>query len=153
MGRAAALASEAVYSEAERIAGLRDELHWALLGGLPGLRLNGPPIERLPNTLNVSFPGVRAADLLAAAPQVALSAGSACASDSPEPSYVLRAMGVGKEGALSSVRLSLGRFNTEEEVEEAADHLVRAARSCALALSGERPRPARGVLPPLHGAD
>jgi cysteine desulfurase len=129
MGRAAALASESIPEEAERISGLRDELHRALLGGLPELRLNGHPGERLPNTLNVSFPGVRAADLLAAAPRFALSAGSACASDSPEPSYVLRAMGVGKEDALSSVRLSLGRFNTGEEVEEAADHLVRAARS------------------------
>jgi cysteine desulfurase len=133
MGRAATLAAEAPGSEVERIAGLRDELHRAILGEIPGLRLNGHPVERLPNTLNVSFPGVRAADLLAAAPGVAFSAGSACASDSPEPSYVLRAMGLDGEAALSSVRLSLGRFNTGEEVEEAADLLVGAARSCAAA--------------------
>lgn len=133
MGRAATLASEALSGEAERIAGLRDELHRAILGELPEVRLNGHPVERLPNTLNLSFPGVRSADLLAAAPGVAASAGSACASRSPEPSYVLRAMGVDKDNALSSVRLSLGRFNTGEEVEEAAEHLVRAARSCAAA--------------------
>ena len=133
MGRAATLAAEASGGEAERIAGLRDELHRAILGEIPGLRLNGHPVERLPNTLNVSFPGVRAADLLAAAPGVAFSAGSACASDSPEPSYVLRAMGLDGEAALSSVRLSLGRFNTGEEVEEAADLLVGAARSCVAA--------------------
>jgi cysteine desulfurase len=133
MGRAATLASEALGGEAERIAGLRDELSRAILGEMPEARVNGHPVERLPNTLNISFPGVRAAELLAAAPGVAASAGSACASESPEPSYVLRAMGVDRETALSSVRLSLGRFNTGEEIEEAAERLIRAARSHATA--------------------
>jgi cysteine desulfurase len=133
MGRAATLASQAPGGEAERIAGLRDELSRAILGEMPEARVNGHPIERLPNTLNISFPGVRASELLAAAPGVAASAGSACASESPEPSYVLRAMGVDRETALSSVRLSLGRFNTGEEIEEAAERLIRAARSHAAA--------------------
>lgn len=133
MGRAATLASEALGGEAERIAGLRDELSRAILGEMPEARVNGHPVERLSNTLNISFPGVRAAELLAAAPRVAASAGSACASESPEPSYVLRAMGVDRETALSSMRLSLGRFNTGEEIEEAAERLIRAARSYATA--------------------
>lgn len=132
MGRAA-LAAGALAGESERIAGLRDELHRAILGELPDARLNGHPVERLPNTLNLSFPGVRAANLLAAAPRVAASTGSACASERAEPCYVLRAMGLDGETALSSVRLSLGRFTIGEEVEEAAEHLVRAARSCAAA--------------------
>jgi len=131
MGRAAALASESVSGEAERISYLRDGLHRGILSEVPGVRLNGHPAERLPNTLNLSFPGVRAAGLMAAVPEVAFSAGSACASESPEPSYVLRAMGVDRETALSSVRLSLGRFTTGEEVEEAAGHLTRAARRAA----------------------
>ena len=116
------------------MAALRDELHRRILRELPNARLNGHPDERLPNTLNLSLPGARATELLAAAPEVAASAGSACASESPEPSHVLRAMGVDEEDALASVRLSLGRFTTREEVERAADTLVRAVRSRAAAV-------------------
>lgn len=134
MGRAAALAAEALPEEAERVTALRDELHQRLLDALPEARLNGHPEKRLPNTLNISFPGVRASELLAAAPEVAASAGSACASESPEPSHVLRAMGVDEETALCAVRLSLGRFTTAEEVELAAQTLVRAARTRAEAV-------------------
>lgn len=134
LGRAAALAAEILPEEAERVAALRDELHQRLLDALPEACLNGHPEKRLPNTLNISFPGVRASELLAAAPEVAASAGSACASDSPEPSHVLRAMGVDEEVALSSVRLSLGRFTTGEDVGQAAEALVRAVRSRAAAV-------------------
>ena len=134
MGRAAALAAEALPEEAERVAALRDELHRRILREIPDARLNSHPGERLPNTLNIAFPGVRAAELLAAVPEIAASAGSACASESPEPSHVLRAMDVDEEDALCSVRLSLGRFTTHEDVERAADALVRAARSRAEAV-------------------
>ena len=134
MGRAAALAADSLPDETERVAALRDELHRRILRELPDARLNGHPDERLPNTLNLSLPGVRATELLAAAPEVAASAGSACASESPEPSHVLRVMGVDEEDALASVRLSLGRFTTREEVERAADTLVRAVRSRAAAV-------------------
>ena len=127
-GRASSLAAEALQGESERIAGLRDMLWERLVATIPDVRLNGHPEARLPNTLNVSFPGVGAGELLAAMPDVAASAGSACASASPEPSPVLRAMGVDEELALSAVRFSLGRFTTSGEVEEAAEHIVRAVR-------------------------
>ena len=129
LGRAAALAADSVPEEAERVSALRDELHRRLLAAVPEAILNGHPGERLPNTLNVSFPGVRASELLAAAPEVAASAGSACASESPKPSHVLRAMGADEAVALCAVRLSLGRFTTGEDVERAAEALARSLRS------------------------
>lgn len=127
-GRAASLAAEALPEEASRLAGLSEDLFGRLRAGVPDVRPNGHPTERLPNTLNLSFPEVRAADLLAALPEVAASAGSACASGKGEPSHVLLAMGLGEEAALSSIRLSLGRFTTAEEVERAATLIVGAAR-------------------------
>ena len=135
-GRAASLAAEALQGESERIAGLRDTLWDRLVAGFPEARLNGHPEARLPNTLNVSFPGVGAGELLAAMPDVAASAGSACASASPEPSPVLRAMGVDEELALSAVRFSLGRFTTSGEVEAAAGHISRAVREIRVAVPG-----------------
>lgn len=134
LGRAAALAAESLPEEAERIATHRDELHRLILDAVPDARLNGHPGERLPNTLNLSLPGIRSDALLAAAPEVAASAGSACASGSPEPSHVLRAMGVDGEAALCAVRLSLGLFTTGEDVERAAQALARAVRSHAEAV-------------------
>ncbi|MGI9048383.1 MAG: cysteine desulfurase family protein [Rubrobacteraceae bacterium] len=139
-GRAASLAAAALPEECDRIAGLRDKLWKRLVAGVPDAHLNGHPEARLPNTLNVSFQGIGAGELLAALPEVAASAGSACASASPEPSPVLRAMGVSERVALSSVRFSLGRFTTSGEVETAAEHIVRAAREVQAAVpdQGER---------------
>jgi cysteine desulfurase len=84
------------------------------------VRLHGHPIERLPNTLNVGIAGVIGEELLAAVPQVAASTGSACHEGRQDPSSVLVAMGLAEHEALSAVRLSLGRWTTEEEVEETA---------------------------------
>jgi cysteine desulfurase len=124
-GRAATLGADALPEEAARISGLRDVLFDLLRTGIPGVRLNGHPTERLPGTLNVSFPGVEVGDLLGALPDVAASAGSACASLNSEPSHVLRAMGLEDESA-AAVRFSLGRFTTSDEVERAAALVVRA---------------------------
>jgi len=132
-GRAAALAAEALPEEARRISSLREALFEGLRAGVPGLRLNGHPDLRLPNTLNVSFPGVEVGELLGAVPEVAASAGSACASLRAGPSHVLEAMGAEREG-WAAVRFSLGRFTTREEVERAAELVVRAWRG--LAVSG-----------------
>ncbi len=126
-GRAAALTAGSLPEEGERLRKLRDSLWRGISSRIPGARLNGHPERRLPNTLNVSFPGVRAGDLLAEMPEVAASAGSACASASPEPSHVLRAMGLEEDVTLSSIRLSLGRFTTQDEVEKAVKHLARSA--------------------------
>ncbi len=135
-GRAAPLAAEALTEESVRVAGLRDNLWEGLSAGVPVVRLNGHPVERLPNTINVSFPGVRAVDLLGVLADVAASAGSACASSRAEPSHVLRAMGLGEEYALSSARFSLGRFTTREEVERAVELVTDAVRELRMSFMG-----------------
>jgi len=126
LGRTCALALEDLDEEAGRVRALRDDL-WALLqAGVPGLQLNGHPSERLPNTLNVSFPGVWGSSILAGAPEIAASTGSACHAGGESASGVLIAMGLDPEIALGAVRLSLGRGTTSEHVENAAKALVRA---------------------------
>jgi len=84
------------------------------------VKLNGHPTERLPNTLNLSFEGIDSTELLAAMPEVAVSTGSACHANRREPSAVLTAMGVPRELALGAVRLSVGRYTTEEEIDRAS---------------------------------
>jgi cysteine desulfurase len=126
LGEACALALRDLEAEAERQRLLRDEL-WALLKSeVPGLLLNGHPTERLPNTLNVSFPGARGSAVLAAAPEVAASTGSACHEGGERPSAVLLAMGVEPMTALGAVRLSLGRSTTREQILAAGRALGRA---------------------------
>ncbi len=133
-GRAAALGAAALPEEAERISGLRDTLFDLLRAGVPGLRLNGHPTQRLPGTLNVSLPGVDVGELLGALPDVAASAGSACASLNSEPSRVLRAMGL-EDGTAAAVRFGLGRFTTSDEVERAAALVIRAAGELGLPVA------------------
>lgn len=127
LGKAAELCAAALASgEAARLAALRDRLHAALAAAVPGLVLNGPPgAERLPNTLNVSFPGVIGAELLAATPEVAASTGAACHAGDVKPSATLLAMGIRAERAAGAVRLSLGRWSTTAEVDLAAELLAR----------------------------
>jgi len=127
-GRAASLATDGLDEEVDRVASLRDRL-WALIrSSVPNARLNGHPEHHLPNTLNVSLPGVDAGKLLASLPDVAASAGSACASSEPEASHVLRAMGLQDDLALSSLRFGLGRFTTAAQIESAAQRVVGAAQ-------------------------
>ncbi|MDQ4062775.1 MAG: aminotransferase class V-fold PLP-dependent enzyme, partial [Actinomycetota bacterium] len=99
--------------------------------------LNGHPEKRLPGTLNVSFPGIDVGDLLGALPDVAASAGSACASLDAEPSRVLSAMGLLEDETLAAVRFSLGRFTTLEDVERAAALIVRAVEELTEFRLGE----------------
>jgi len=126
-GRAASLGATALPEEMERIFGLRERLHGLLRAGVPKLRLNGHPERRLPGTLNVSFPGLDVGELLGALPDLAASAGSACASLNSGPSHVLKAMGLAYVTA-ATVRFGLGRFTTSDEVERAAELVLRAAR-------------------------
>ena len=112
-------------SERARLHALRERLHRGLIDALGDVRLNGHPSERLAGNLNVSFAGVDADSLLAALPDVALSSGSACTSATLEPSYVLKALGVGEDLAHTSIRFGLGRFNTEEEVDYVIDKMVQ----------------------------
>jgi cysteine desulfurase len=129
LGVAAELAARELERGApERVRALRDRLHEELVAGLgERVRLNGHPEHRLPNTLNVSLERTRGDEVLAGAPSVAASTGSACHSDAPEPSPVLMAMGLDVPRCLSALRLSLGRWSTADEVDAVASELVAAA--------------------------
>lgn len=141
LGEAARLAAETLREEETRLRELRDLLHHRLSEEIPGILLNGHPTRRVPNTLNVSFPGALGAAVLGETPEVAASTGSACHSGSPEPSGVLSAMGLSPERAIGAVRLTLGRWTTREEVERAA---VALAAGYARATLGRVPNPVSG---------
>ena len=136
LGKACEVAAKTMDDYAPRLRGLRDRLQQLLAEAVPGLALNGHPTQRLPNTLNVSFPGVDAEELLAATPEVAASTGSACHAGRTDPSAVLLAMGIPRGRALGAVRLSLGKLTTASEVEEAADALGRAWRKLTVQRGG-----------------
>ncbi len=129
-GKAAELARAEMHDEAIRLAALRDRLYRGITARLTETYVNGPdpitaPESRLPGNLNISFAFVEGESLLMALKDVAVSSGSACTSASLEPSYVLRALGVGDELAHTSIRFGLGRFNTEAEVDYVIDIVVR----------------------------
>jgi cysteine desulfurase len=126
LGQACALAARELAEESTRLAALRDSLQERLLAALPGATVNGHPINRLPNTLSIGFPGALAQDLMALMPDVALSAGAACHGHTTVVSHVLRAMGVDEETARGTLRVSLGRLTTEDEVERAATAIIKA---------------------------
>ena len=107
---------------------LRDRLQELLLAGLDGVSVNGDPTHRLPGNLHVSFRGLDSQALMLAVPDVAVSAGAACASGELEPSPVLAAIGADATRAGSSIRFGVGRFNTEREIDEAARLFVAAAK-------------------------
>jgi cysteine desulfurase len=133
MGKAYELADPA--REAARFAALRDQL-WRELARIEGVRANGDPERRAAHVLNVTFPGVDGESLRFALHDVCVSAGSACAADSPEASHVLTGMGLSGVLAGSSLRFSLGRFTTEDEVATAAARVATAvARLKSLARS------------------
>ena len=128
LGVACEVARHTLEAEAVRVRALRDELWERLRALVPEVALNGHPVERLPNTLNVRFAGVSGSALLAATPEVAASTGSACHAGEESASSVLTAMGVEPTRALGSVRLSLGRTTTHADVKAAAEALAAAWR-------------------------
>jgi cysteine desulfurase len=129
LGAAARIAGVELIEEGNRLRGLRDRLHQRLIDRLPGrVQLNGDPVQRLPNTLNVTIIGVRSDDLLANCPQIAASTGSACHTGNPEPSPVLSAMGHDADHALGALRLTVGRWTSKSDVDQAADHIAEVAR-------------------------
>ena len=125
-GKAAEIAQQEMELEAARTTRLRNKLLHGLEKDIPEIYINGSMEHRLPGNLNVSFAFVEGESLLMACRDVAVSSGSACTSASLEPSYVLKALGVGEELAHSSIRFGLGRFNTEEEVDYVRDLMVQA---------------------------
>ena len=130
MGAAAELAVQELAEEVPRVEALRNWLWEHLNNSIEGVSLNGPPLTnsslRLINNLNVSVSGVDGGSLLATveASGLAISSGSACASASPRPSHVLRAIGLNDDAARSSLRFGLSRFTTKEDCEKAVERIV-----------------------------
>jgi len=141
LGAAARIAAAEMAVEAERLLGLRRRFLAGIRARLPEVRLNGDAERRLPGNLNLSFPGVPALALMEACPGLALSTGSACTAAEVEPSYVLRALGLPDDLAQATLRVGLGRYTTDLEVDFAVEGLAAAAQRLA---AGERVTAAAG---------
>jgi cysteine desulfurase len=128
LGMACELCRKEMAAESKRLTALRQKLNDGIVGRLEDVALNGHPTERLPGNLNLSFAFVEGEGLMMGMKDVAVSSGSACTSASLEPSYVLKALGVGDDLAHSSIRFGLGRFSTEEEVDYVIEHVVGAVQ-------------------------
>jgi cysteine desulfurase len=131
LGEACALVSQGLESEMARLAALRDTLAAGLVTALDRCQVHGHPggsEHRLPNTLSIGFAGAPAQDIMAAMPEVAVSAGAACHGGGAEMSHVLQAMGVDPEYGFGTLRISLGRTTTADQVDQAITHIVRAVQ-------------------------
>ncbi|TDR06587.1 IscS subfamily cysteine desulfurase [Marinomonas communis] len=131
MGEAFAIAKADMQNDCERISALREKL-WNGLSEMPGVHLNGDSANRVAGVINVGFDGVEGEVLLMSLADVALSSGSACTSASLEPSYVLRAIGLSDQLAHASLRMSVGRFTTEEEI----DFVIETVKNAVTQLRG-----------------
>src|SRR5881397_2806455 len=123
-GKACELCEQEMPTESVRLAKMRDRLQAGIMKALEEVYLNGHPTQRLPHNLNISFAYVEGESLLMGVKEIALSSGSACTSATLEPSYVLRALGVGSDLAHSSIRFGLGRFNTDEEIDYTIKRII-----------------------------
>jgi cysteine desulfurase len=128
LGEACAISQREMPEESKRLQYLRDKLRSKLESELDEVYLNGSWEHRLPHSLNLSFAYVEGESLLMGINDVAVSSGSACTSATLEPSYVLKALGLGDDIAHSSIRFGIGRFNTEEEIDYVADKLINVVR-------------------------
>jgi cysteine desulfurase len=124
LGLACELTARDLDNLAARMQRLRDELWERLVGEIPDLQLNGDPMRRLPNTLSVRFPRVSGNEVLAGATAVAASTGSACHAGHESAPGIILAMGVSEAEALGTIRLTLGRGTTADDVPRAADALI-----------------------------
>jgi len=125
LGKACEVAQQEMAQESARLLALRERLRKGLEAKLDEVFINGSMEHRLPNNLNMSFAYVEGESLLMGINDIAVSSGSACTSATLEPSYVLKALGVGEDLAHTSIRFGLGRFNTEEEVDYVIDKMVQ----------------------------
>ena len=126
LGEAARIAGAEMERDAEQARRLFDRLWQGLQDAVPGIRLNGPATGRWWGNCNVTIPDVRAEDLMARLPDLAISSGAACGSGSGEPSYVLRAIGRTREEAERSLRIGFGRFTTMDEIDHAVERIAAA---------------------------
>ncbi len=124
LGKACELSGQVMAAEAECLTALRERLREGIVSRIPGVHLNGHAAKRLPGNLNLSFEGVEGESLLMSLKDIAVSSGSACTSDSLEPSYVLRALGLPNGLAHTSIRFGLGRGTTPEEVDYVVSRLA-----------------------------
>lgn len=127
-GEALQIAKKEMTKDAARFRGWTRQIHEGLQAELGEVLLNGHPTERLPHNLNVSLPEVESKALIVKLKGVALSTGSACTSAKVEPSHVIRALGFGDDRSHSAIRMSVGRFNTDEEIQVAIERIVMAVR-------------------------
>jgi cysteine desulfurase len=127
-GKACEIAREEMAEESCRIAGLRNRLRDRLFAELDEVVINGSMDHRLPGNLNMSFLYVEGEALMAAISEIAVSSGSACSSERPEPSYVLKALGMSDAAANAAIRFGLGRFNTEAEIDYVAGRVIESVK-------------------------
>jgi len=132
LGEACGVAKERLREDVVRIKMLRDRFETLLFKNIDGLVLNGHPEKRLPNTTNISVPGISGEEILRNVPRIIASTGAACHSGKNRISHVLSAMGVPEDVAIGALRFSLGRSNTEDQIEEASKLLI----SCINILRG-----------------
>jgi cysteine desulfurase len=150
LGEACRIAKRHLQTGLHGMRKLADELYAKLECEIPGIKLVGHRVQRLPNTLNVLFPRVSGRRLLECCPGVLASNGSACHADSEEPSAILTALGIPPREALGSVRLSLGRHTSGADIEIAASQLVTAWRTLANANATTSPAPDKNLAPDSH---
>ncbi len=123
-GAAARIAMEERESESEKLAGWRDYFEKVVKEGAPAVKINGEGAPRLPHVSNLAFPGLASAKLVTELRDLAMSTGSACSTGTGNPSHVLKAMGLTDDEAFATLRISFGRFTTQEEVEYATSQIV-----------------------------
>lgn len=126
IGSACEIAQKEMNQENQRLTDLKNHFYNKIMAALPQVYLNGDLQQRIPGNLNLSFAHVEGEGLMMGIKELAVSSGSACTSASLEPSYVLKALGVGEELAHTSLRIGFGRFTTKEEVDFAADKIIKA---------------------------
>lgn len=124
LGEACAIAEKEMAEESKILKSLSDRFYKQITDRLPEVYLNGHPLNRIPGNLNLSFAYVEGEGMMMGIKELSVSSGSACTSASLEPSYVLRAIGVGEELAHTSIRFGFGRFTTEEEVDQAVEKVI-----------------------------
>jgi cysteine desulfurase len=127
--KALELSYQSMKEESKRLSGLRDKMQQTFFKDLNEIYLNGHPTSRLPNNLNLSFMYVEGSALMMSIKDIAISSGSACSTAQPQPSHVLKALGISEERRHSAIRFGLGRFNTEEEVDYVIDRVLENVKS------------------------
>lgn len=127
--KALELSYQSMKEESKRLSGLRDKMQQTFFKYLDDVYLNGHPTSRLPNNLNLSFMYVEDSALMMSIKDIAVSSGSACSTAQPQPSHVLKALGISEDRRHSAIRFGLGRFNTEDEVDYVIDRVVENVKS------------------------